>query len=102
MHSVTFLKGSDADVLMGIISSAWTAEQHVIKHRNIAHSVAFVTVCVGLFCWGLVCSASGIFFLQQNSSQAVGKGQRSGLACMNRPHVKTSIWLSRVGTYLLC
>lgn len=64
---------------------------------NIAHSAAFVT-----FCLGLVGSAGGIFFLQQNSSQAVGKGQRSGLACMNWPHVKTSIWLSGVGTYLLC
>lgn len=104
-YKFTMHSGSDADVLVGITSSAWTAEQRCQQAQqltDIAHSTAFVPICVGLLCFGLVGSSGGIFFLQQHSSQAVGKGQRSGLACMNWPHVKTSIWLSSVGTYLLC
>lgn len=72
MSSYHALSHSDAKVLMGIISSARSAEQHVIKHWNTAHSIGIrYDVWFGLS----VCSRDKILF----SGSGAGSKVRSGL-----------------------
>lgn len=76
MHSVTFLKGCDADVLLGMISSA---DSRATGHQaqsliNMAHSAAFVTIWAGWICCGLGWSAGGGEGVSTFSS---GSGERS-------------------------
>lgn len=93
MHSATSLKGSDANDLMGIISSAWTAEQHVIKHCNLETlhiPSAFATMCVHLvwpFCLWDFCGTN--FFSGRGERSKVGSGLHEPAACQVKHLVDT-------------
>lgn len=96
MHAVTFLKGSDADVLTGIIRSAWTAEQHVTKRSN---SETFHIPLHSLRCSAWVWFGNFFFFFCLATKFFSGSGEkwkvRSGLhelaACQDK-HLVIQRW----------
>lgn len=96
MHAVTFLKGLRCRCSNGN-HQAYVSPSAVTQKHSTFRCIRYDALLgsgLGFFFF---------FFLSCNKIllRQLGKSERSSLACMNWPHVKTSIWLSSVGTYLL-
>lgn len=94
------LKGHDLNVWMGIISSGWFHQAVHIPFAFLQTSSVDSLGWVFFFCSQRDCLVNVSSWCEElthfithffYSSQAMGRGQRSGLACMNRTHIKASI-----------